>query len=368
MFGAGASSSAVDTLNPNNDVIVQPVLADGISSLAFSPRPPNLLVGTCWDNNVYCWEVSSNGQATAKAQTSHTAPPLCCAWNSDGTGVFTGGCDKTVKLWNLATNQSQQVAQHDAPVRHCFWMPDINLLATGSWDKTIRYWDCRTPNPTLTVQLPERVYAMDVKYPLMVVGTAGRQVLVYNLNSPQQPYKTIESPLKFQTRCVSCFPDKTGYLVGSIEGRVAVQHVDEANAQKNFTFKCHRWVAARCCLQVVVVSASDAQSQGGEECGLQATYMPCAVQCPSCPLLNCNYLSLTMQGWQRHLRRQLYHLPPLRHLCHRRQRRLLQLLGQGLQAAPQADATLHLPGERVRAHPLHRLQRRWHGARLRPQL
>ena len=28
--------------------------------------------------------------------------------------------------------------------------------------------------------------------------------------------------------------------VGSIEGRVAVQHVDEAQQSKNFTFKCHR--------------------------------------------------------------------------------------------------------------------------------
>jgi hypothetical protein len=28
--------------------------------------------------------------------------------------------------------------------------------------------------------------------------------------------------------CVSCFPDKSGYLVGSIEGRVAVQHVDDS--------------------------------------------------------------------------------------------------------------------------------------------
>ena len=35
--------------------------------------------------------------------------------------------------------------------------------------------------------------------------------------------------------------DKTGYLVGSIEGRVAVQHVEESVGQtKNFTFKCHR--------------------------------------------------------------------------------------------------------------------------------
>lgn len=29
-------------------------------------------------------------------------------------------------------------------------------------------------------------------------------------------------------RCVACFPDQKGYLVGSIEGRVAVQHVDDA--------------------------------------------------------------------------------------------------------------------------------------------
>lgn len=35
--------------------------------------------------------------------------------------------------------------------------------------------------------------------------------------------------------------DKTGYLVGSIEGRVAVNHVEESVGNtKNFTFKCHR--------------------------------------------------------------------------------------------------------------------------------
>ena len=28
--------------------------------------------------------------------------------------------------------------------------------------------------------------------------------------------------------------------VGSCEGRMAVQHVDDAHATKNFTFKCHR--------------------------------------------------------------------------------------------------------------------------------
>ena len=58
-------------------------------------------------------------------------------------------------------------------------------------------------------------------------------------------FEFAQSPLKYQTRCLTAFPDKAGYLVGSIEGRVAVHHVEEANAAKNFTFKCHRRARAQ---------------------------------------------------------------------------------------------------------------------------
>jgi hypothetical protein len=128
MFGSQAAAAA--NINPNKDVQVTPALSDGISSLSFSPRA-NVLIATSWDNNVYCWEVAANGQTTAKASTSHQQPALCSAWNADGTAVFSGSCDKTVKMWNLATNQSQQVAQHDGPVRHCAYIPDTNMLVTG---------------------------------------------------------------------------------------------------------------------------------------------------------------------------------------------------------------------------------------------
>ena len=144
-------------------------------------------------------------------------------------------------MWSLATNQSTVVGRHDAPIRHCFFVPQLNnMVVTGAWDRTLKYWDLRSPTPVHTQAVPDRVYAMDLAYPLAVVGTANRRIQVFNLTNPGAPYKDIESPLKFQTRCVACFPDTTGYLVGSIEGRVAVQHVEDAAQAKNFTFKCHR--------------------------------------------------------------------------------------------------------------------------------
>jgi hypothetical protein len=48
-----------------------------------------------------------------------------------------------------------------------------------------RYWDLRQQNPAHTQPLPERCYTMSVRHPLMVVGTADRNILVYNLASPQ---------------------------------------------------------------------------------------------------------------------------------------------------------------------------------------
>ena len=48
-----------------------------------------------------------------------------------------------------------------------------------------RYWDTRQPTPAHTQPLPDRPYALSVKHPLMVVGTADRNIIVYNLASPQ---------------------------------------------------------------------------------------------------------------------------------------------------------------------------------------
>jgi mRNA export factor len=130
---------------------------------------------------------------------------------------------------------AQQVAAHDQPIRcvRFFEAPNSNaqMIVTGSWDKTIKYWDLRSQAAVATVQCQERVYTLDVKKNLLVVGTADRYINVVNLSEPTKFYKTLQSPLKWQTRVVSCFPDASGFAVGSIEGRCAIQYVEDKDAR-----------------------------------------------------------------------------------------------------------------------------------------
>lgn len=114
------------------------------------------------------------------------------------------------------------------------------MLVTGSWDKTVKYWDMRQPTPVGTLSCQERVYAMDVKNKLLVIGTADRYINIVNTDQPDKFYKTMQSPLKYQTRVVSCFTDAMGFAVGSIEGRCAIQYVEDKDSPSNFSFKCHR--------------------------------------------------------------------------------------------------------------------------------
>ena len=155
-----------------------------------------------------------------------------------------------VKCWDLGSNQAVQIAEHQAPVKACRWVkaPNYSALMTVSWDKTMKFWDTRAPTPMLSIDLPERAYCADVEYPMAVVGTAGRGIVIYQLDGQPKEFKKVESPLKYQHRCVSIFKDKknapTGFALGSVEGRVAIQYVNAVNPKDNFTFKCHRSTGA----------------------------------------------------------------------------------------------------------------------------
>jgi len=74
----------------------------------------------------------------------------------------------------------------------------------------------------------------------IILGLAGRRIQIWDLRNMSNSQK--ESLLKYQTRCVEAFADQTGYVVSSIEGRIAVEYLDPSpEVQKlRYAFKCHR--------------------------------------------------------------------------------------------------------------------------------
>lgn len=173
----------------------------------------------------------SNGSCVAKTAIAHDSPALCCTWSKDGTKVFSAGADKNIRMMDVSTGQTLSIAAHDQPIKALRWMAtsSAQALVSGSWDKTLKYWDLRAPTPMAVVALPERCYSLDVNGDLLVVATAERHICIINLNNPTHIFKDMPSPLKWQTRVVACYHNGTGFAVGSIEGRVGLQWIEDKN-------------------------------------------------------------------------------------------------------------------------------------------
>lgn len=67
----------------------------------------------------------------------------------------------------------------------------------------------------MSINLPERCYCADVDYPMAVVGTASRGLIVYTLENTPTEYKRLDSPLKYQHRTVAIFRDKKKVPTGN---------------------------------------------------------------------------------------------------------------------------------------------------------
>lgn len=174
----------------------------------------------------------------------NNAPVLDTCFSKDGNTVFSVGADKAVRMWQLGqappNGLPQQIGAHDAPVKSVGYLPATNLVVSGGWDRKLKFWDMRTPTAVGVFEMPERVYDLDVQGNLLVVATANRHIIAYNVGAQPVEHSRKESPLKYQSRCVSCFPDQNGFAVGSIEGRVGIHYLQKVAGKESFAFKCHR--------------------------------------------------------------------------------------------------------------------------------
>merc|ERR1740124_1276159 len=125
---------------------------------------------------------------------------------------------------------------------------DENIVVSAGWNSQCFLWDVRASSgdPISTIQLPGKAFGMDVTGNRIVVATSGRRICFIDHSAGKtEVVMDRESSLKYQSRCVSFFPDGSGIALGSIEGRVAVEFMEDLGVvssigKKKYAFKCHR--------------------------------------------------------------------------------------------------------------------------------
>ncbi|GAB0094848.1 BUB3 [Sergentomyia squamirostris] len=220
------------------EVQLQSPPTDVISSVKFGSSSQFLGVSS-WDCTTRIYDTTT---CSMRQKFTQDTPVLDLAFQ-DPVHVATGSLDQRVLMYDLNTQSERVLGTHESAVKCVEYAGKINAILTGSWDKTIKLWDSRDAKCVGTYeQTNGKVYALAVVDEKIAVATADRKVLIWDLRNMGQFQMKRESSLKYQTRAIKIFPSKEGYVMSSIEGRVAVEYFDSDPEvqKKKFAFKCHR--------------------------------------------------------------------------------------------------------------------------------
>ena len=161
-------------------------------SLCFSPNGKKL--ACCTTNGVRVYDVDS-GTLLSESQQDWV---YCVLWSRDGSRVFSGSDDKTIRCWNSDTGEQigHPWTGHTNIICSLSLSPDGSILASASWDKTVRFWDAITGNPIgQHLQHDERVCAVrfSPSGEFVVSGGYDRGIFLWRipwLNSVENRVKT----------------------------------------------------------------------------------------------------------------------------------------------------------------------------------
>ena len=162
--------------------IGEPFETGFVSGLAFSPDGKTLALSNV--DEIELWDVTTSqpvGRSLTHPREKKISTPfetevLSLAFSPDGQTLASGSQNKTIALWDVATQQliGHPLKGHQAPVVRLVFSPDGKTLASGSLDGSIISWDvsseswrdraCRIANRDLTQREWGQFISTDVPY------------------------------------------------------------------------------------------------------------------------------------------------------------------------------------------------------------
>ncbi|KAK0409976.1 hypothetical protein QR680_004874 [Steinernema hermaphroditum] len=197
-----------------------------ISKVQYTHEPEKKwLAISSWDGTVRIFDLVNPNTPIELRSCRQDRAVLSCTFAGNNK-LVSGGLDRIVKIVDVMSGAESKIGGHGDAIRCMEYNPETDLVATGSWDSSVKFWDLRSSHSVATADVGDKVYAMDVKKNRAVIGTKDRKVFVYDMRNLRQPEQVRDSPLKYQTRAIRCFPTGEAFVLSSIEGRVAVEYFD----------------------------------------------------------------------------------------------------------------------------------------------
>lgn len=192
-----------------------PRLGNGDCSVAFDRNGKLLVASGLSDNEtISVWDMTSEPKQLC-AFEGHQGFFKSLAFNYDATRVVSGGKDKTVRVWNVATGQVELAFEgHTHIVMSVAFNHNGTRVVSSSRDKTLRVWDVAVGGEAILVLNHEKIVfsvAFNHDGRRIVSGSADKTMRVWDSATGQQLHTLWHAGPVFSvafspagTRVVSC--------------------------------------------------------------------------------------------------------------------------------------------------------------------
>jgi WD40 repeat protein len=142
-----------------------------VSSVSVSPSGEFLLTGG-QDKTVRLWEIASGREV--RQFKGHTDMVSVVVFSPDGKQALSGGGDNTLRLWDVATgNEVRRFEGHTDAIAGIAFLPDGKSAVTAGDDQTYRLWDLATGE---TIRKMEEPPGEGYRFGKIAVSADGKQL------------------------------------------------------------------------------------------------------------------------------------------------------------------------------------------------